>query len=155
MYCAASDVLPLLGDLILPTTLDMDAMITKASNEITLYLGSRYEIPIPLTDDFTVLLLQEATSELTAALIIASQAQGGEDNRVNAYGKWLYDRAQERIRPYMCDLSLPDAVVRPSGSTLDGPVAVFNIDSVSPVESFYRYIQQPPQSPYVPVYGYE
>ena len=144
-YCATADVTPLLGDMELPSTLDIPGLINKASADVTLWLGTKYELPLQTTaDDYTTLLLTESTSELTAAYVILSQAQGGEDNRINAYGKHLWDRSQSRLMPYMTNLALPGTTIRVTTATKDGPVAVYNADSRSQVENYYLYTQHPP-----------
>lgn len=145
-YCTEPDVRPLLGDLELPSTLNIEDFIEKASKDVTLWMGARYALPLlgDPADEYSALLLREASAELAAAYIILAQAQGGEDNRVNAYGRHLYDRAQARLAPYMESLVLPGAVVKAQGATLGGPIAVYNVDSISPLEDFYRYVQGAP-----------
>jgi hypothetical protein len=143
-YCTQADVTPLLGDLTLPSTTDFPGMINKASADITLWLGQRYALPLPTGNAYTTLLLTEASAELTAAYIIMAQAQGGEDNRVNAYGKYLADRAASRLNVYMCgETILPGGTVISDTGTVGGPVAVYNQDSFSPLEYYYRYMQAP------------
>jgi hypothetical protein len=142
-YCTADDVAPLLGDLELASTLDIADYISKASKDVTLWLGARYALPLlsDPADEYTTLLLRESTAELAAAYVILATAQGGEDNRINAYGRHLHERAQGRLLPYMESLVLPGAVVKAQGTTVGGPIGVFNVDSVSPLETYYRYIQ--------------
>lgn len=146
-YATANDVLPLLGDLTLPSSLNVSTYVDRAAQEIDLVLGARYVSPLSVSDAFTVILLKTVNSELAAAQIFLSQASGGEDNRINAYGKHLWDRAMMRLAPYLGDLGLPGNVLRPdslidSGSG-SGPVAIYHEDSVSPLETFYRYVESP------------
>lgn len=143
-YATDADVLPLLGDLELPSTLSITTYVNRASDEIDLALGVRYVVPLTPSDYFTQRLLSVANAELAAAHIFLSQASGGEDNSINSYGKHLWGRAMERLKPYLEGvLTLPGTVLRPDSSIDEGagPVGIYHEDLVSPVAEFYKFVQ--------------
>lgn len=143
-YCTEDDVLLLLTDLELSSTVDVQSFIDKAATDIDLTLGRRYVVPILSNDYFTTTLLKTVNAELTASQMVMALAQGGEDNRVNAYGMHLYKRATERLSPYYTDLVLPGATLREGEENLAaGPVAIFQEDEVSPLSVYQNFVSDP------------
>lgn len=143
-YCTTDDVLLLLTDLELSSSVDVDAFIAKSATDIDLTLGRRYVVPILSSDYFTQTLLKTVNAELTASQMVMALAQGGEDNRVNAYGMHLYKRAIERISPYYTDLVFPGATLREGQEALaTGPAAIFQEDADSALASYYRFVSDP------------
>jgi hypothetical protein len=143
-YCVEADVVPLLGDLELASTLSIQTFIDRASVEIDLALGNRYIVPVDTDDYFTTMLLKTVNAELAASQIFLSQASGGEDNRVNAYGMLLFNRANERLRDYLADKLLPGATPRDEESAGSlGPAAIYQEDEESLFANFNRLTQSP------------
>lgn len=140
-YCTIPDVQPLLGDLELASTLDIQTFIDLAAREIDLALGQRYEVPVVTTDYFTLTLLRTVNAELAASQIFLSQASGGEDNRVNAYGIHLFNRANIRLHDYLIDKILPGLTLLVADSVGLGPAVIYHEDSASPLTEFYRFVQ--------------
>lgn len=144
-YATESDVTPLLGDLVLPSTLSIGSYVNRGADEIDLWLGLRYIVPIEATDYYTQRLLATANAELAAAHIFLAQASGGEDNKVNAYGLFLYERAQERIAPYLEAMQLPGVVLRPQPALGAGPIAILQQDDKSLLTAAYGYFGNRPK----------
>lgn len=140
-YCTESDVRPLLGDLELASNLNIATFIDRAAIEVELALGQRYVVPIVAGDYFTNKLLQTVNAELAASQIFLSQASGGEDNRVNAYGMLLFNRANERLKEYLIDKYLPGTEIRDTSAISVGPTVIYHEDSASPLTAFYRWAQ--------------
>lgn len=90
------------------------------------------------------MILKSVSADLSSAYLLFAQAQGGEDNMVNAYAKHLYDRAWERLMPYRMGDLLPGAVVNPAlvGST--SPVSITQQDPNSILTGYEVFVTTPP-----------
>lgn len=147
-YCTIDDVTPLLGDLEFSSSFDPSPYITKAAADMDLTLGRRYVVPVLSNDYYTNTLLLTVNAELAASQVLMSLAQGGEDNRVNAYAMHLYKRAIERLSPYYTDLVLPGSTLLEGMENLaTGPAAIYQEDSESPLTNYYRAMSDPWYSP--------
>lgn len=136
-YCTVEDLL--LGDLRIPPSVDVDAYIQRAARDIDLALGQRYDTPISTTNPYTVNLLRNVCSDLASAYLIMAQAQGGEDNNVNAYGLFLYNRARNTLDPYRTTETLPGAdILGPTTGGGTGPVSIVQEDEESLFAPFKR-----------------
>lgn len=94
---------------------DKEHYIEKASDEIDSYISSRYETPISVNISASgsrrvaSLVLNQICSELASGRMILSYAATAQDNQVHAYGRWLIERALDRVyRIVDGDLELPD-----------------------------------------------
>lgn len=143
-YADADDLM--LGDLERPTTFatEVVAYLDAATRDVNLYLGQKYTVPITATvGSQTELLLRAATADLASAYYVMARASGGEDNKVNAYAMHLYTRALNRLKVYVeGDQLLDGVVVLASNDAMSaGPVAIYQTDRISPLETYYRWLE--------------
>jgi hypothetical protein len=137
-YCTQDDLL--LGDLRISPDVDVDSYIRRAARDIDLALGRRYDTPIETTNAFTINLLRNVASDLASAYLIMAQAQGGEDNQVNAYGLFLYNRARAALDPYIASEFLPgtDPLGPGTDDSVGAAVSIVQEDAESLFAPFKR-----------------
>lgn len=145
-YCSVSDLL--LGDLELSSRLIVDDYIARAARDMNTVLGRRYVVPVVSAEQFTKDVLASICADLASAYVVMSTAQGGEDNRVNAYGLFLYNRASAALLEALDGPALPGATMRDASAAKRGPVTVTQQDKSSPVETFYNFTQGEPWLPF-------
>lgn len=140
-YCDVTDLL--IGDLPLGSSVNPQRWIDDAADEIDATIGHRYAIPIPIEQltDVSRLTLKIINARLASGRLLLAQAQGGEDDSLHAYGKWLLDEATvalSALREGNIILESDDGSYGPSleDDAFDAP-SIKNKDEVSIVESFY------------------
>lgn len=139
-YATAADLQ--LGDLEISENVDKIAYLVRASRDVDLALSRTYVTPITTATGAGEVLLRNVTADLASAYLILAVAQGGEDNQINAYGRHLYDRAWNRLAPYLEGSRIPGAILVETPTEV-GPVSITNEDSRSLVQAFYNFTSGP------------
>lgn len=145
-FCTPSDLL--LGDLELASSVKINDYIIRAARDMQVTLAQKYVTPIVSTSPVGKDVLRLVNADLAASYIITAVAQGGEDNRVNAYGVQLWTRANSRLMYYMDEQNLPGVtLLAPASSYSLSPVGVTQEDSGSGVAAYYNFVQNPLHQP--------
>ena len=142
-YCKANELL--VGDI---GGLDglKDTFITMASEEIDGMVGFVYALPLPVLSLHVGLVIKNIARKLASGRLLLSQAAGGEDSQVHAYGQSLIDEAFRdlwAIRNGTIDLGVPKITV---ASTGDAPTIIEG-DAVSGVDAYYAWMNNTPGRP--------
>jgi len=95
MYCEVEDVENNKGDAQLPSSTDIEAYITRASEDIDAAVSERYVVPITTSNVQTVNILKAVSADLSAGRMILALAMASEDNNLQSYGRSLISRAIE------------------------------------------------------------
>lgn len=141
-YCTAEDIQ--LGDLEPPRSISVDDVIQSTADHMNSYIGQVYVLPLVLEMDrpdhlADILLLRRINSWLTMGQIIMLAHSGGEGDNNHAYGKWMWDAAQQeltRISAGRTVLEVAD-LRDPPNPQPNGPL-ISNRDETSFVDAFYR-----------------
>lgn len=141
-YCEVTDLL--IGDTRLPSGLIPQSYVNQAADEIDSAIGFRYETPVTVTDDAvnrpTRLLLKTINSWLATGRIILTISRNGEDNTLDALGKYYVNSALQRINQIADgEIILTGATEIATGANVasfKGPTIV-NAEPVSLVDRFY------------------
>lgn len=98
-YCETTDLL--VGDTRLPTGLSASAFVNNAADEIDAALGFLYETPIAVDSNAvnrpTLLLLKSINMWLATGRIILTISRTGEDNTLDALGRYYVNLAMQRL----------------------------------------------------------
>jgi hypothetical protein len=148
-YCEPGDLL--FGDMTISAG-NQVKWISAAEDEINQRLGVIYQLPpaTPATGSAALVLKRLAVLVATGRGMMAQPA-AGEDNGVNAYGRYLLDDA-EKIFCALIDgtLDLPGIDKLPElGSSGNAPSVIWE-DSVAPVDAFYGFAVRGESPLYVP-----
>ncbi len=142
-YCVAADLL--LGDLQIPSTVNVDKWITDAADEIDSRIAFRYVTPVVASDAIatqraTALTLKRINARLASGRLILMLAAPSERANLHAYGQSLVHEALSELAMIVDgSLPLPDVAVITDGIDDlrdDGP-ALGQQDASSGVEAFY------------------
>ena len=94
-YCTQADVLPLKGDVALPSTVQVQDFIVRANNDIDAALSERYVVPIVGGTAQTTAVLLAINADLATGRLIMSLTVASQDEVLNEYGRSLVSRAIE------------------------------------------------------------
>lgn len=139
-YCDPTDLQ--LGDITLPASVSATSYIIRASRDIDLALGERYQVPILTGTGITNMVLRNVAADLASAYILFSLAQPSEGNVANAYATVLYQRAAMTLEPYRTSKELPGALLA-AGRTDDSPVSVVQEDAASLLGAYETFVTTP------------
>lgn len=148
-YCQPDDLL--FGDMKVSDQ-NMVRWITAAEDEINQRLGVIYILPPGAGADETANLILKRLAVLTATgRGMMAQPAAGEDNGVNAYGRYLLDDAEK----IFCDLidgtlDLIGVDKRPELASAGNAPSVIWEDSVAPVDAFYGFATRGESPLYTP-----
>lgn len=163
LYCAPNDML--LGDLQIPPTIDPNIYIDRASRDVDIAMGAQYTVPLTTLTGRGQIVIKVVTADLASAYLLMAQAQGGEDNTVNAYAMQLYNRAWERLMPFRQGEPLDGAVLAhpPDATTgaTTGAISIRQQDTNSILTNYERLVHSNPilgspnyDDPFSPNYGF-
>lgn len=149
LYCEPDDLL--FGDMTVSPN-NQVKWINAAQDEINQRLGVIYVLPPPDTADPTAFLTLKRLAVLVATgrgMMAAPAA--GEDNGVNAYGRYLLEDA-EKIFCGLIDgtLDLLGVPKQPELASSGNAPSVVTEDSVAPVDAFYGFAVRGEFTQYVP-----
>lgn len=148
-YCDVSDLL--IGDLRLPAAVSVLKYIESAAEEMDSRIGNVYRVPVTIDPDkrqayvATITFLRSINARLASGRIIMAVASFMELNSVHAYAKNLVDGAMkdlEQIESRQRILQGAEPNNNPTeevGGQFTG-TAIFNLDPVSAVDSFYGFV---------------
>lgn len=148
-YCVAADLL--LGDISLSTTVDRDAYVNAAADEIDASIGHLYTTPIDTSEAGPVarhsrLLLKRINLLIATGRLVLSLNIGDTDT-LHAYGLKMLTEGLMSLKEIHDGRVLLDGAIRPDETAAPGPTIV-NRDELSAVESFYELtMRQTPGSP--------
>lgn len=152
-YCETTDLL--LGDMTLSESVDPQAFVDNASDEIDSKIGYLYVVPIQQTavPNFIWTKLKNINAKLATARLILAVNVGGEEDAMHAYGVGLLSEAKAELE---CIKSGSDPLigatpVGTSGGDGNGNApTLLQTDRVSGVDAFYDYVNEPPWAPCPP-----
>lgn len=147
----------LLGDLVVPATIDKGKVVASAAEEIDSKLGFVYALPLrfqtdppPDPDDWTglpihqQLLLKQMNNKLASGRLILMLDLAGEDTSLHAYGLRLVTEATNEMMMIANGTVDLDAVrLAPLDSHPDRAPVVSNHDEESAVEMFEYATMRP------------
>lgn len=140
-YSEVSDLL--VGDTRLDGVISKQAYVDAAADEIDGFLGGMYETPVVVSGDAvsrsTMLMLKTINNWLATGRIILTISRTGEDNNLDALGKYYVEMAMERLKQIANGtIKLPGATsTSPAGPNSRGPQHA-NSDKESLVDAFYN-----------------
>lgn len=134
-YSETADLV--LGDMTIGGTVNKDAYVNAAGDEIDSRLGYVYSLPLPDTlPDHAVKLLRKINNFIASGRLIMALAVGGEDSSLHAYGLSLVQEAHNDLA-LILNGSLPlDTAVKNSASDANKGPTVANQDIFSPITAF-------------------
>ena len=142
-YCETTDLL--IGDTRLPGYVDPQKYVNAAADEMDSAIGFQYVTPINLVTEGeagavnrpTMLLLKTINSWLASGRILLTISRSGEDNTLDALGKYYVSTALQRINDIVNDkIVLVGATQTPQNPSFTGPTIV-NAEEKSLVDMFY------------------
>lgn len=140
----------LLGDMSVSPTVDKDAYVEDAANEIDSRIGVRYETPINVGEGTTlahhsIMLLKKLNNHLATGRFIMAEAIGGEDSSVHAYGVFMVQSALREIDMIRSgEIDLEGVDERFSGVDDSTGPTIYNEDATPAVQTFYDNVMSPP-----------
>lgn len=147
-YCEA-------GDLVVGNSLrrtgDDEKFIEIGRQEVDEALGQIYVLPLtpaPAANTVYALMLKRANAMIASGRMILSNATGGEDSSVHAYGMYCLSEGQailQRIVSGQIDL-VGIQRIEVGGSTANAP-SIVQVDLLSPVDQFYGWMADQPYAP--------
>lgn len=98
-YATEPDVLSLLGDLAISSSINVLGVIQDAANEIDSHLGELYVVPIVVASlpAHQAGMLKMMNARLAGGRLIMALAVGGEDRQLQAYGASLAQLAYDDL----------------------------------------------------------
>lgn len=145
-YCSWNDLL--IGDLPLPSYIDVEKVIVDAADEIDSKIGFIYKTRIDVSDASTVvkparLLLKRLNVFIASGRLLMNVATAGEDTRVHAYAARLLREAEVALVDIAQGRLLLEGADRVKHTDeVRGPV-YGNKDPESYVEAFYDRVVNP------------
>lgn len=132
-----------LGDMALPSYVDVDALIVQAAHDMDASLGRTYVLPLKLQEDDPahrpiIYLLNKINRYLVMGRIVIDAAVGSEDTQLQAYGNYHIRAAESALKALADgDPLIPGQVLlKPDDSRVTAPL-ISNRDKVSFVDAFY------------------
>lgn len=156
-YCAEADLL--ISGTRMPVGMQVSAQtaISAAAEEIDAAIGMLYVTPVTVNENdpdlrFDTLTLKRINAVLASGRLITSQAAGGEQSNVHAYGEYLLKFGWgllKQIQSREIELTSAVPIERPDENALRrGPLLVTDNQKVSLVDSFYQNFQPGGFTPY-------
>lgn len=144
-YCEPTDLI--LGDTRLPTSINAQEFVNEAADEIDAAIGYYYITPIVVDDNPvnrpTTLLLKTINRWLASGRLILTLSRTGEDNTLDALGKYYVNMAVARINDICSNkITLIGAQQTDQADSFKGPV-IANAEPVSLVDAFYGHFNTP------------
>jgi len=139
-YCAVEDLV--VGNVPLPSTVDVATYIISAADEIDVKLGSVYATPI-IPDELVsnsriaILTLKNINAHLASGRLLTALTAGGEDTEVHAYGLMLIRNSLDALKALAT--GSPELYGAPKLDTFSEGKrrgGVYNVDAFSAVEAF-------------------
>lgn len=147
-YCQPDELL--IGKIPLPRGTTAEAVIGSAANEMDLYIGRRYSIPVVVDTSVPeqradALFLANVNAQLASGRLITSAASGGEHDAVHAYGRMLLSTALKALKDIQDGkFNLTSATPLPSEARRTQGPLLMSKDKFSMVDAFYdSYGTQP------------
>lgn len=136
-YAAVVDLM--LGDIAVSASINLDGIITDASNEIDARLGELYVVPLAGLTTHHKALIKLICARLATGRLILAVAAGGEDRTLQAYGKSLIDMAYADI-DRICARQIVLTGVTESGPSQSSSIpAIINADAGSAITAFENF----------------
>lgn len=139
-YCNRTDLL--LGDIPVGSTVNIDAYITSAAEEINIKVGQRWQVPVSpqnIPANYTTIkFFKRMNAQLATGRLLMSLSANIERDKVHAYATRLINEVQAALKSLVAG-----EIILPSMSLLEGPdfnpapVLFGNQDAVSGVDAFY------------------
>jgi hypothetical protein len=136
VYSEVEDLM--IADLMVPDPDIKFRYLISAAREINAVVGATYVVPLNLDElePNSLALIQLLSTKIASARLLMSLAIPGEDNRPNAYARYLLREAQDQLELIQLKkIPLEGATLRDDKITYTGP-GVINRDEESPLEAF-------------------
>jgi hypothetical protein len=137
-YCTPDDLL--FGDMSVSSS-NAVRWISAAEDEINQRLGVMYVLPpAPPAEELTLLLLKRLAVLTATGRGMMAQPAAGEDNGVNAYGRYLLEDAEKLFYALLSGETILPGVDKQSELIASGNApSVVTEDSVAAVDAFYGF----------------
>lgn len=149
-YCVSTDLL--VGDLPLPSYIDVQKIVDDAADEIDSKIGFIYKTRVDMADDGLVarparLLLKRLNVFIASGRLLMNVATADEDSQVHAYAARLLREAEQALQAIAKGQVVLEGADRVKNAVdeIRGPV-YSNKDPESYVEAFYDRIVSPTYS---------
>lgn len=149
-YSTTDDLL--LDDTNFEGVVDLQKYVSNAADEIDSFIGGIYLIPVASEDSQTELLLSKINNFLATGRILMTTAKPGEEDNLNALGKYYVDQAQLVLKGILGGdiiLIAPPPLNSGTENLLNYPTIV-NVDPGSRVDDFYIHFKKPRRPLVVP-----
>lgn len=144
-YCETTDLL--ISGIAMSPEVNVQSYVQDAADQIDSAIGFRYETPIDITVDSSVvrpaiLLLKRINVLLASARLLMRLDYGNEGNRPNQLAmEWLKEAVDALKAIVDGKVDLEGAVLQQGVEDSSGPL-IFNEDSDSLVATFYQRVQR-------------